>query len=234
MNSKKIAIVLAGGKGSRMKTDRAKQYIEVCGKPLICYSLEVFEKSSVDEIILVVPSDDVEYSRHEIVEKYGYTKVTQIVSGGSERYDSVFNGLLAAKDCEYVFIHDGARPCVTSKIIQDGLYAVEKNKAVVAAVQVKDTIKIVSLDGAIESTPDRNHLYQIQTPQIFDFGSIMSAYTKMMKDSDKSAITDDGMVMEKYGDVLVRIYKGDYCNIKVTTPEDIALAEAFIVRNSKL
>lgn len=221
MSEKHVAIVLAGGRGSRMHTDVPKQYIEVNGKMLICYTLDCFQNSFIDEIVVVTGQGDEEFFRKNIVEKYEYTKVTQIVSGGRERYHSVFNGLCAANRADYVYIHDGARCCVDETLLLRGRDCVKEYGAAVAAMPVKDTIKIVSKEGVVTATPDRNMLWQIQTPQIFRFADIKAAYDRMMMDEVQETITDDAMVMERFGKYAIHVYEGSYENMKVTTPEDL-------------
>lgn len=233
MAEKNVAVVLAGGKGKRMNMDIPKQYLELNGKPLICYTLECFEESFVDEIVAVTGEGETGFFQKNIVDKYGYTKVGHIVEGGMERYHSVMNGLKVIESADYVYIHDGARPCITKELLERGRENVKKHGAVIAGVKVKDTIKIVSEDGIIETTPDRNRLWQIQTPQIFRFESIKKAYDKMILDSRRENITDDAMVMENYGELLVHVFEGDYDNIKVTTKEDIEIVKNILKNITK-
>lgn len=230
---KRVAIILAGGRGSRMKSDIPKQYMLMAGKPVLYYSINAFEQSSVDEIVLVAGADDIEYCRGEIIEKYNFKKVTEVVAGGSERYYSVLNGLRAVKCGEgetYVFIHDGARPCVTTQIIEKCMTEVEIYKACVAAMPVKDTIKVADEEGYAKSTPPRNLLWQIQTPQCFEYNLVKNAYEDMAADNNRGVITDDAMVVEKYTDARVKLTEASYENIKITTPEDLAVAEIFLRR----
>lgn len=226
------AIVLSAGTGSRMKSDIPKQYMDLNGKPVIYYSLKAFEDSDVDSIVLVTGRDDIEYCRKEIVEKYGFTKVKAIVAGGAERYDSVFEGLKAINDCDYVMIHDGARPMLDSNIIERAWRGAVEYKACVVGMPVKDTIRIVGTDGTAISTPDRKSLWQIQTPQAFDYRLIYEAYSKVLADvkagKQKANITDDAMIVECASNVKVHMTEGDYRNIKITTPEDIQVAEIFL------
>ena len=227
MKAKVTAIVLAAGKGSRMNSDVPKQYLTLLGKPVLFYSLNAFEESDVDEIILVTGSGEQEYCKKEIVEKYQFNKVTHIVEGGAERYHSVHNGLLSAKDVEYVLIHDGARPLISVEVINKAIENVKKTDACVVGMPVKDTIQIVDNDGAIESTPDRRRTWIAQTPQCFSFELALSSYNKAIESRDAS-ITDDAMVVRKYGNASVMMLEGGYENIKVTTPEDIPMAECFL------
>lgn len=240
MNKKRCtAIVLAAGSGRRMKSDVAKQYLPLGGRPLIWYALHVIEESSViDDCILVACQEDIlnGYVREEIVERFGFHKVASIVPGGAERYDSVYNALQAIKEtgtAGYVFIHDGARPFLTEEILERCLAEVEKTGACVAGMPVKDTIKIADEDCYARQTPDRNTLWQIQTPQVFERVLITQAYEKLMQEKERLAaagvkITDDAGVVELLMDRPVKLVEGSYRNIKVTTPEDIAAAEAFL------
>lgn len=225
MSEKHVAIVLAGGRGNRMQMNVPKQYIELKGKMLLCYTLDCFENSFIDEIVAVVGAGETEFFWKNIVEKYGYTKITSVVAGGRERYDSVRNGLRAVAFADYVYIHDGARCCVDQELLVRGRNCAEQYGTAVAAVPVKDTIKIVSENGIVEGTPDRKTLWQIQTPQIFRFEEIRNAYEKMMAAGENKAITDDAMVMETYGQLDVHVFEGSYHNIKVTTKEDLDIVK---------
>lgn len=230
---KKIAIVLAGGRGSRMNSEIPKQYLLLKDKPVLYYSLKMFQESEIDKIILVAGSDDVEMCLEKIVTKYHLDKVVSIVEGGAERYDSVYHGLNAVKtiynDCNhgkdvYVFIHDGARPCVNQEVIHNCFLEAEKFGAATAAVPVKDTIKVVDREGFAVDTPDRSTLWQVQTPQVFRYELIVQAYKEMFSDPERGVITDDAMLVERYTDVKVKMAMGSYNNIKITTPEDMAAA----------
>lgn len=233
---KTVAIVLAAGSGSRMKSDVKKQYMEIGGKPLIYYSLKAFEESMIDDIVLVVSRGDIDYVRTEIVNKYGFDKVTAIVEGGLYRYHSVKLGLeAAAADCDYAFVHDGARPFVNRDIITRSLHAVKEYGACVVGMPVKDTIKIADDKGFAVSTPDRNKTWMIQTPQTFSYKMILELYQRLDREEGELMakginITDDAMVVEYYTDKKVKLIEGSYNNIKITTPEDIPAAEA-ILRN---
>lgn len=231
--SKCTAIVLAAGSGKRMKSDTKKQYMTILGRPLIFYSLKVFEESFINDIILVVSPGDVEYCQTEIVDKYGFKKVSHIVEGGKERYNSVYNGIKAAGECDYIFIHDGARAFVDNDILERCRVAVAESRACVAGMPAKDTIKLADGNGFVKETLNRNLLWTIQTPQVFEKSLIESCYQKLI-DSESEllskgiAITDDTMAVETFSDVKVRLVEGSYNNIKVTTPEDIALGETIL------
>lgn len=238
------AIVLAAGSGSRMKSAVAKQFMELGGKPLICHALQAVEDSGIiDDCILVTGAGDIEFMRTEIVEKYGFHKVDSIIAGGAERYLSVENAInLIADEGEsmrvpnrdgYVFIHDGARPFLTEEILRRTYEAVQECHACVAAMPVKDTVKIVDADGFAASTPDRRMVWGVQTPQVFDTQLILNAYQSLRKhhaelEQRGIAVTDDASVVELFTDQKVKMVEGAYTNIKVTTPEDIKIAEVFL------
>ena len=231
---KTVAVVLAAGSGSRMNSDVKKQYMEIGGKPLIYYSLRTFEESIIDDIVLVVSKGDVDYVRKDIVEKYGFQKVTAIVEGGLYRYHSVRRGLqAAASDCDYAFIHDGARPFVTDEIIMRALHAVKEHGACVVGMPVKDTIKLSDDKGFAVSTPDRAHTWLIQTPQVFSYKMILDLYERLDREEGELMakgvnITDDAMVVEYFTDKKIKLVEGAYTNIKITTPDDIPTAEAIL------
>lgn len=226
------AIVLAAGQGKRMKSDVQKQYLQLEGKPVLFYCLNTFEKSEIiDEILLVVGNGEEEYCRKEICQKYGIHKVKNIVAGGKERYHSVFSGLQHMGQTDYVFIHDGARPFVTENMILDCYQEVQKHSACVVGMPVKDTIKIVDEDGFSNYTPKRESVWLVQTPQVFDAKLISEAYGRLMENENPD-ITDDAMVVETVMNRKVKLVKGSYKNIKLTTPEDLLIAKEFIDEKS--
>ena len=231
--SKCVAIVLAAGSGRRMCSDVPKQYMLLAGKPLLYYSLKTIEDSCIDEIILVTAGKDIDYCQNEIVNKYGLKKVTAVVAGGAERYHSVWNGICQIDQCDYLFIHDGARPFLTGDMIDRISKCVIEYDACVAAMPVKDTIKQVNEEMEVIATPRRDRLYQIQTPQAFRYEIIRQAYQKLIDNEEEIKakgiiITDDSMVVETILSHKVRIVEGSYDNIKITTPEDILTAESLI------
>ena len=234
--NKITAIVLAAGSGSRMKSKTKKQFMEIKGKPVIWYSLFEFEKSRVDEIILVTGKEDIDYCKKEIVEKYNLKKIKNVVAGGSERYESVYNGLKEVTG-NIVLIHDGARPLINNEIIERSIEGTIKSDACVVGVPVKDTIKRANKEGYIIDTPNRSELWITQTPQSFKTDLVKMAYKKMKDELEKGSttlnITDDAMVVEEFTTKQVRFVQGDYKNIKVTTPEDIDIAELFIELDAK-
>lgn len=231
--SKCIGIVLAAGQGSRMGTKVQKQFLQIGGHPVLYYSLLCFQESPlIHEIILVTSENAISYCKEMIVDKYGFSKVSRVIPGGKERYDSVYAGLLACIDCDYVFIHDGARPFIEEKILQRGLEGARKTGACVIGMPSKDTIKIADEKGYVKETPARSCVWAIQTPQVFEYSLIRKAHESIRK-KDISAITDDAMIVEQETGVKICLEKGAYKNIKITTPEDIAVAEAFL-RNEQI
>ena len=222
------AIVLAGGSGKRMGSEVHKQYLLMGGKPVLYYSLKAFQESDyIDEIILVAGAGEEEYCRKEIIDKYGLFKVKKIVSGGAERYDSVWNGLQETKADGFVFIHDGARPFVDEEIIRRGYECVSADRACVAGMPAKDTVKIADENGFVADTPERSKVWIIQTPQVFETALVKEAY-RLLMEKGHSAVTDDAMVVEQMLHFPIRLFYGSYENIKITTPEDLGTAEGFL------
>lgn len=224
---KYAAIVLAAGSGKRMNSKVHKQYLIIQDRPVLYYSLKAFEDSAVDEIVLVVGKGEEEFCRKEIVDKYGISKVKAIVEGGKERYHSVFEGLKQTSDADYVLIHDGARLFVNQDIIRRCMQEVQKYQACVVGMPVKDTIKIADEEGYAKQTPDRKNVWMIQTPQTFSYALIYEAYEEMLKTED-TAITDDAMVLERIKGKKSKLIEGSYRNIKITTPEDLLIANVYL------
>lgn len=230
---KNVAIVLSAGRGTRMNSDVPKQYMELEGRPVLYYSLKAMEDSFIDEIILVAGAEDISYCKEEIVAKYNLNKVKAVVAGGKERYHSVWNGLRCASDADYVFIHDGARPVLKEDVLLRASEGVKECGACVVGVPVKDTIKIVDAEGMVTETPPRNCMFQVQTPQAFQYSLIRNAYETLMGEETTLlqkgvVITDDAMVVELMTDTKVKIVMGSYENIKITTPEDLELVRRLI------
>lgn len=233
MKEKHVAVILAAGQGKRMKSAIQKQYLLLEGKPVLYYAMKAFQECNlIDEMVLVAGKEDLAFCRQEIVEKYGFTKVKTVTAGGAERYLSVYEGLKAAEPCDYVYIHDGARPFADQEILENVYHAVKKYHACVAAVPAKDTVKISGAEAFAEETPDRNRVWMVQTPQAFAYDLIMGAYEKLI-DRGVAAVTDDAMVLEKMGGPKVRLTAGSYQNIKITTPEDLQIAEVFLKNKKK-
>lgn len=242
MKKRCTAIILAAGSGSRMKSTTAKQFMLLGGKPLLWYSLQAVEQSEIiDDCILVTGESDIPYVQREIIEKYDFRKVESVVAGGSERWESVGKGLAALQDKArefpnrdgYVFIHDGARPFLTEEIIRSTFDTVQKYHACVAAVPSKDTIKLADDNEFAISTPDRRRVWVVQTPQVFDTELIVKAYTSLWEKAEavgkeNIAVTDDAGVVELFTDCSVKMAESSYRNIKITTPEDLKIAETFL------
>lgn len=225
------AIVLAAGQGKRMNSSVQKQFLMLKGKPLLYYSLACFQKSKdIEDIILVTGKECIDFCKQEIIELYGFTKVSKVVAGGKERYDSVYAGLCACEDTDYVFIHDGARPFVTEEIISRAKDAVLEFQACIVGMPSKDTVKIADADQMVKETPNRSAVWNIQTPQAFSYALIKEAH-EIARTQNMEAITDDAMVVETYKNAPVRLVEGAYENIKITTPEDILIAEKFLEKN---
>ncbi|NLZ52482.1 MAG: 2-C-methyl-D-erythritol 4-phosphate cytidylyltransferase [Thermoanaerobacteraceae bacterium] len=220
------AIIAAGGQGRRMNSSISKQFLNIKGHPILYYTLNKFERmDKIKSIVLVISADDIDYTREEIIKRYRFKKI-KIVEGGKERQDSVYNGLRElSPQTDIVVIHDGVRPFVPIQIIEKSIAAAVEFKAVGVAVPVKDTIKVVDVDNTIKTTPDRKTLWAMQTPQSFSYDVIMRAYEKAIYDGFYG--TDDTVLVERLG-LPVKIIEGAYENIKITTPEDIIFAQAFI------
>lgn len=230
------AVVLAAGQGKRMNSPVAKQYLLLKGKPVLYYTLRAFEECPfIDEIVVTAGADDLTYCQREIVDKYQFRKVKKIVPGGKERFHSVYRGLLAAEECDYIYIHDGARPFVTQEILRRTQADVEAFGACAVGMPVKDTIRISDGKGFGLSAPDRSLAWQMQTPQAFAYPLVLAAYKKLMEklqSGPKCSITDDAMVVETMMGRKVRLTEGAYTNLKITTPEDLKTAEAFLEERS--
>ena len=236
------AIILAAGSGSRMHSAVAKQFLPLKGRPLIWYALHVVEESKIiDDCILVTSEQDIPYVREEIVQKYHFTKVNIITSGGAERYLSVSRALQLIADgrlkCPnehgYVFIHDGARPFVTEEMIRQMIAETKVYHACVTGTLVKDTIKIADEEGFCATTPDRKRVWAVQTPQSFSYPLVLAAYEKLLEQENKLlqagvSITDDAMVVERMTSQKVKLVEGSYRNIKLTTPEDMIVCESYL------
>ncbi len=222
------AIILAAGKGLRMGGDIKKQFLLIHDKPLIYYTIKAFEESSVSEIILVCPQDDLDYVKTEITDHYGFKKITATVAGGDERYLSVYEGLKKVNKAN-VLIHDGARCCITSDVITDMMDAVITYKAAVAAVPSTDTVKLADDDGFVSYTPRRDMVWSMQTPQGFNSALIKEAYDRLFSSGDTERITDDALVLERaMPEQKIKLIKSSYDNIKITTKKDLLLAERLL------
>lgn len=228
-----IALIPAAGMGKRMGASINKQYLTLAGMPIVARTIAVFENSpAIAAIYLVIPEDEIPYCHEHVVAAYGFRKVVAIVPGGRERQNSVMNGLNAIhrniSGDAVILVHDGVRPLVTEQLIQESIEVACQHDGALVAVPVKDTIKTVA-DGIVTGTPPRDSLWQAQTPQTFRFSVLFNACRAAERDGYIG--TDDASIVEQYGGA-VHIVKGDYRNIKITTPEDLILAEAFLKAQS--
>jgi 2-C-methyl-D-erythritol 4-phosphate cytidylyltransferase len=221
-------VIAAAGTGSRMKSRINKQYMLLNSRPILSYSLDVFEKyEAVDEIVIVAHPREIEYCEKEIVKKFGYRKVKKVIPGGHQRQDSVWAGLLQLNgdSTDYVAVHDGARPLLTSALLDDLIKEAGEWGAAIPGIYVRDTLKMVDRDGFVGNTLDRSSTVFIQTPQVFRFQEIYQAYEMAREEGFIS--TDDAALFEKYIG-RVKVVPGNYNNLKITTPEDLIIAEALL------
>jgi 2-C-methyl-D-erythritol 4-phosphate cytidylyltransferase len=227
--SKVTVLVPAAGTGKRMGKATAKQFLALGDKPILAHTLLAFQRASeIDEIIPILSEEDLETCLGEIIEGYHITKVKTLVVGGKERQDSVMNGLhKLTKDAAIVLVHDGVRPFVTPEMIKETVDYAKKGECVAVGVPIKDTIKEVNDRGMVRHTLERSRLWAIQTPQAFPVRALKRAYEEA---SEQHVFgTDDATIVEKTGG-SVRVIMGSYENIKITTPEDLLLAEEILKR----
>lgn len=216
-----VAVVPGAGQGSRLG-GMDKVLLPLADRPLIAFCLEALQDSAlVDEVVLVLRDPATGW---RLVQAEGFSKVRTICPGGPRRQDSVREGLKHVARCDFVLVHDGARPFLTQRLIREGIEAARETGAALAAVPVKETIKVATEDGLVEATPPRPSVFTAQTPQVFRFDILRKAYEDPAGD-----VTDDASLVEGLG-FKVRLYPGSYDNIKITTPEDLALAEVLLQR----
>jgi 2-C-methyl-D-erythritol 4-phosphate cytidylyltransferase len=232
---KSFALIPAAGMGKRMGASINKQYLQLDGLPIVARTISIFEDSPlIEAIYLVIPAEEIPYCREHVVEACGFRKVVEIVAGGRERQNSVMNGLNAMRrdvaDDDVVLIHDGVRPLITPQLLQESIDVARRCDGALVAVPAKDTIKTVR-DGVVVGTPPRETLWQAQTPQSFRFGVIYGAHRAAEQEGFMG--TDDASLVERRGGA-VKVVRGDYRNIKITTPEDLVLAEAFLAGERKV
>jgi 2-C-methyl-D-erythritol 4-phosphate cytidylyltransferase len=229
---KTVAVIPAAGAGVRMGIDQPKQYLELDGRPLLSVTLERFQRCpSVAAVILVAPPEDLDYCRKTVVEPLSINKNVQIVAGGKRRQDSVLKGIEASRgDYELVLIHDGVRPLVTTSFIEDVISAARKERAVVAALPSKETVKEIGEDLLVIRTYNRRFVWLVQTPQVFQYEDILYAHRKALEEGWDD-VTDDASLLEKIG-IPVRVLEGREDNIKVTTPHDLDMARYLLERQS--
>jgi len=225
-SGKTAAIIVAAGEGRRMG-GVDKMFALLDGKPSLARVISTFHQCQlVDQIVVVVREKSIERCR-QLVSEQGWSKVTDVCPGGRRRQDSVAAGLSRLKGCDWVIIHDGARPLVTMDLIKVGLEAAKETGAAVAAVPVTDTIKIAGDDQIVRETPPRGSLWAVQTPQVFGYDIINQAYRQIAAE-----VTDDASLVERLG-YKVKLYMGSYDNIKITTPDDLILAGVLLRKHGK-
>lgn len=225
-------VIVAAGLGKRMKADINKQYLLLKNKPIVAHTIEKFENNDyIDEIIVVTREDEINYCKEFVVDKYKFKKIKKIVSGGSERQDSVYNGLKnCSSDTKIVLIHDGVRPFIKGEEIEEIIKETLENNASVIGVRVKDTIKIVNNNNTIIDTPNRETLFAVHTPQAFEYKLIMKAHKTC--ESKGWIVTDDSSLVERLG-IKVKMIEGSYDNIKITSPEDLYVAQSILERENR-
>ena len=223
------AIVPAAGQGRRMGAIMNKQYLQLLDRPVLSHTLAaLFQSQCFDQVIVVVTPGEEEIFRRDVLLPWFPAAGITVVSGGQERQDSVYNALqLVSLDTDFVCVHDGARPLVRPELLRRGLDEAAVHGAVIAAVPVKDTIKIVNDEKMVTETPPRKNLWSVQTPQVFRRDWLVQVYQKAHRDG--ISVTDDAALLEHYG-FPVHVTLGDYENFKVTTPDDLVLAETLLGR----
>jgi len=218
-NQQRVGAVIAAAGNSRRMGGVDKVFALLGGEPILARVVDAFQGCNpIDQIIVVLSEQNLERGQ-QLVAEQGWTKVIDVCAGGQRRQDSVAAGLRRLSNCDWIIIHDGARPLVTVDLINRGLEAAKETGAAVAAVPVTDTIKLAGDDRIVHQTPPRQNLWAVQTPQVFGIKIITEAYSRASGD-----VTDDASLVEQLG-YGVKIYMGSYDNIKITTPDDLALAE---------
>lgn len=227
------AIILAAGRGTRMNAGMNKQYLMLKDKPILAHSIEIFQKCDlIDEIIVVLNKDEEESCKKNIIGKYGYSKVKELVHGGAERQYSVYNGLMrVSSSCDIVLVHDGARPLITGAAIERCIEGVRNFGAVSCGVPIKETIKVIDENRNVKVTPRRDSIWITQTPQGFKYDILLKAHQNALEEG--VTCTDDAILVEQLG-INVRMVEGDYENIKITTPDDLIIAESILNYKRKL
>lgn len=226
----KVSVIIpAAGQSRRMGLGTNKQFLTLKGKPVLAHTLAVFENClAVQEIIIVAAEGEEEYCRREIIENHSFSKVSQVITGGKERQDSVYQGILAlSPDTEIVIVHDGARPFLTAELINRSIEHCLETGAAIVAVPVKDTIKIVNGEQTVENTPPRHTLWAVQTPQTFRYSLLKEAHDRAKMQGFLG--TDDASLVERLGG-QVKVVLGSYENLKITTPEDLIIGGAILER----
>jgi 2-C-methyl-D-erythritol 4-phosphate cytidylyltransferase len=222
-----VAIVPAAGTGNRMGGERSKQYLTLAGMPILVHTLKVFDECPlVDGLLVVVPSQDIEFVHDTVLEPWRLKKVAGVIAGGKERQDSVRAGVEALdRETDLVIVHDAVRPFITIELISQCIRAAREEGAITVGVPAKDTVKEVAPDGRVLRTCDRSLMWLTQTPQAFRRNIIENAHRAAVRDGFRG--TDDTSLVERLG-IAVRMIRGEYSNIKITTPDDLILAETML------
>lgn len=225
-----VAVIPAAGAGRRMGSARAKQFLEILGRPLLALTLDPFERcGSVDGVVVVVPAEETAYCREKIVARFGFGKVRRVVAGGERRQDSVRLGLEAAGDrWGWVVVHDGVRPLIDVDLLERAIAAGKRLGAVVTALPARDTIKETDDSGRVIRTLSRERKWLIQTPQVFSYDMLRTAHRRAMEE-DWPEATDDAVLLERMG-IPVSVMQGLEWNVKVTAPGDLDLVRYYLAR----
>ncbi|MFW6113054.1 MAG: 2-C-methyl-D-erythritol 4-phosphate cytidylyltransferase [Thermodesulfobacteriota bacterium] len=227
---KVAAVIAAAGLGRRMQKDIPKTYLPLAGKPILIHTLEIFERvPEVHEVLVVVHPEDLEFCQEEILAPYPLKKVLRVVPGGKERQDSVYNALKVLKreseELEIILVHDGVRPLVAPALIRQVVAAARRHGAAILGIPCQDTLKRVSSSREVLDTLDRRELWQVQTPQAFQTGLLWRAYQEAMNRGLYA--TDEASLVEALGKTVV-VVPGSPLNLKITTQDDLKMAEAFL------
>lgn len=227
--SKNIAIILAAGEGKRLGYSIPKQFIKIFSKEILAYTIEKFEKSNIEEILIITNEKNIKKTE-KIVQKYQYKKIKKIIVGGKERYNSVYNAIseYSFENEDKIFIHDAARCLISVEKINELIRFSQNENAVVLGVKAIDTLRTLQKDEFYNKTLDRNIVYNIQTPQVFVFDKIKKAYDIFMKDDKNKKVTDDAEILYKYLKIKAKFLEGEYKNIKITNKDDLIIVKAFI------
>ena len=227
MQDKIRVVVAAAGMGNRMKSGINKQYLHLNSRPILAYCLDFFEhQDSVQDIVVMIGAQEREYCEQEIIQRFQYTKVAALLPGGRERQDSVWSGLQALdQGTDLVAVHDGARPLLSAELFARLLEAAREWGAAIPGVPSKDTLKLIDRDGFVQQTLERRSVLAVQTPQIFKYRELITAYRRAQEEDFRG--TDDASLFERYIG-RVKVVEGDYRNLKITTPEDLMVAEALL------
>jgi len=223
-------VIPAAGQGKRMGSRQNKIYMELNSYPILYYTLLVFtENRKIDQIVVVVKEDELEYCQKDIIDRYFPAEKIKLVAGGKTRRESVYAGLkVFSPAIDYVIIHDGARPLITQNLLNDIIDALKENDAVSVGTKLKDTVKVIDEKNTVIKTPERDSLIAVQTPQAFLYREIMEAHQKVPQDYP---VTDDASLLE-YLNKPVKIVEGSEENIKITTSFDLLIAEKILERRS--